>query len=445
VFEALTERLQAAFSGMARRGTLQPGDIEDGLRQVRLALLEADVNYQVAKDLLERVAQQALDTRVARALNPTQQVIKILNQELILTLGEPGRLRLTGKPPRILLLVGLQGSGKTTTAAKLGAHLRARGERVGLLAADPYRPAAVTQLGALAERVGVPLFGAEASDAQAMAATGMEAAIRAGITALIVDSAGRSQLDAELMQELVSLRRVLQPVETLLVADAMTGQQSVNIAQGFHQALGLTGLVLTKMDGDARGGAAISMRSVTGVPIKYLGVGEGIEALEVFEPSRLASRILGMGDVLGLIEKAEAVVSRQDAEAQAERLLKGEFTLDDFAAQLVQVRSLGPIGQLLDMLPANVASAAGKIDSQVAQRQLDQTLAIIRSMTAGERRRPDVLDASRKRRVAAGSGTSVQQVNQLLQQYRQMRSMMKSLGKSGRPGKGRRLPWAGVR
>jgi signal recognition particle subunit SRP54 len=445
MFESLTERLQTAFSGMARRGTLKPGDIEEGLRQVRLALLEADVNYQVAKDLLDRVAQQALGASVARALNPTQQVIKILHQELIQTLGEPGRLILTGKPPRVLLLVGLQGSGKTTTAAKLAAHLRVRGERVGLLAADPYRPAAVAQLDALAQRVGVPLFGAGASDAQAMAAAGMEAAARAGITALIVDSAGRSQLDAELMQELVSLRLVLHPGETLLVADAMTGQQSVNIAQGFHQALELTGLILTKMDGDARGGAAISMRSVTGVPIKFLGVGEGIEALELFEPSRLASRILGMGDVLGLIEKAEAVVSHQDAEAQAERLLKGEFTLDDFAAQLVQVRSLGPIGQLLDMMPANVASAAGKIDSQAAQRQLDQTLAIIRSMTTGERRRPEVLDASRKRRVAAGSGTSVQQVNQLLQQYRQMRSMMKSLGKAGRPGKGRRLPWAGVR
>ncbi len=445
MFETLTERLQAAFKGMARRGTLKPGDIEDGLRQVRLALLEADVHYLVAKELLERVAQQAMGESVARALNPTQQVVKILNQELTKTLGEPGRLNLIGKPPRVILLVGLQGSGKTTTAAKLAAQLRARGERVGLLAADPYRPAAVTQLASLAEKVGVPLYGAGEPDAQRMVSGGLQAAARAGITALVVDSAGRSQLDSELMQELIALRQMLQPCETLLVADAMTGQQSVSIAQGFHQALGLTGLVLTKMDGDARGGAAISMRSVTGVPIKFIGVGEGIEALEIFEPTRLASRILGMGDVLGLIEKAEAVVSQDQAQAQAERMLKGEFTLEDFAAQIAQVRSLGSIGQLLDMMPAGLPAAATKIDSQAAQRQLDQTLAIIRSMTPGERRKPDLLDASRKRRVAAGSGTSVQQVNQLLQQYRQVRSMLKTLGKSGRPGKGRRLPWPGVR
>jgi len=445
MFETLTERLQAAFKGMARRGTLKPGDIEDGLRQVRLALLEADVHYLVAKELLERVAQQAMGESVARALNPTQQVVKILNQELTKTLGEPGRLNLIGKPPRVILLVGLQGSGKTTTAAKLAAQLRARGERVGLLAADPYRPAAVTQLASLAEKVGVPLYGAGEPDAQRMVSGGLQAAARAGITALVVDSAGRSQLDSELMQELIALRQMLQPCETLLVADAMTGQQSVSIAQGFHQALGLTGLVLTKMDGDARGGAAISMRSVTGVPIKFIGVGEGIEALEIFEPTRLASRILGMGDVLGLIEKAEAVVSQDQAQGQAERMLKGEFTLEDFAAQIAQVRSLGPIGQLLDMMPAGLPAAATKIDSQAAQRQLDQTLAIIRSMTPGERRKPDLLDASRKRRVAAGSGTSVQQVNQLLQQYRQVRSMLKTLGKSGRPGKGRRLPWPGVR
>jgi len=445
MFETLTERLQAAFKGMARRGTLKPGDIEDGLRQVRLALLEADVHYLVAKELLERVAQQAMGESVARALNPTQQVVKILNQELTKTLGEPGRLNLIGKPPRVILLVGLQGSGKTTTAAKLAAQLRARGERVGLLAADPYRPAAVTQLASLAEKVGVPLYGAGEPDAQRMVSGGLQAAARAGITALVVDSAGRSQLDSELMQELIALRQMLQPCETLLVADAMTGQQSVSIAQGFHQALGLTGLVLTKMDGDARGGAAISMRSVTGVPIKFIGIGEGIEALEIFEPTRLASRILGMGDVLGLIEKAEAVVSQDQAQAQAERMLKGEFTLEDFAAQIAQVRSLGPIGQLLDMMPAGLPAAATKIDSQAAQRQLDQTLAIIRSMTPGERRKPDLLDASRKRRVAAGSGTSVQQVNQLLQQYRQVRSMLKTLGKSGRPGKGRRLPWPGVR
>ena len=427
---------------MSRRGTLKPADIEEGLRQVRLALLEADVHYRVAKELLDRVTQQALGESVARALNPTQQVIKILHQELVRTLGEPGRLNLAGKPPRVVLLVGLQGSGKTTTAAKLATYLRSRGERVALAAADPYRPAAAAQLAALAEKVGVPVYGGKEPDTQAMALAGLQSASKAGVTALIVDSAGRSQIDGELMQELVDLRQTLEPCETLLVADAMTGQQSVNIAEGFHKALGLTGLILTKMDGDARGGAAISMRSVTGVPIKFIGVGEGIAALDVFEPSRLASRILGMGDVLGLIEKAEAVVTRQAAEEQAERMLKGEFTLEDFAAQLSQVRNLGPIGQLLDMMPGALSSAATKIDSQAAQRQLNQTLAIIQSMTPIERRKPELLDARRKRRVAAGSGTSVQQVNQLLQQYRQVRSMMKTMGK---PGRGRRLPWAGLR
>jgi signal recognition particle subunit SRP54 len=442
MFESLSDRLQAAFQGMSRRGTLKPADIEEGLRQVRQALLEADVHYNVARELLDRVRQQALGESVARSLNPTQQVIKILHQELIQTLGEPGRLNLAGKPPRVVLLVGLQGSGKTTTAAKLAAHLRSRGERVALAAADPHRPAAAAQLASLAGKVGVPVYGGEEADAPAMARASLQSASKAGVTALIVDSAGRSQLDAALMQELTELRRTLEPGETLLVADAMTGQQSVNIAQGFHEALGLTGLILTKLDGDARGGAAISMRSVTGVPIKFVGVGEAIEALELFEPTRLASRILGMGDVLGLIERAEAAVTRQAAEEQAERMLKGEFTLEDFAAQLSQVRNLGPIGQLLEMLPGGLASAATKIDSQDAQRRLNQTLAMIQSMTPSERRRPELLDARRKRRVAAGSGTSVQQVNQLLQQYRQVRSLMKTMGK---PGRGRRQPWAGLR
>jgi signal recognition particle subunit SRP54 len=433
MFDSLTDRLRAVFESLSRRGKLRPEDVDEALRSIRLALLEADVNYQVVKELLARVRDRAASEQSARALNPAQNVVRILHAELVATLGAPGRLMLTGPTPRVVLLVGLQGSGKTTTTAKLGRLLRSRGERVWLVAADPYRPAAAEQLRLLGERLQLDVHSVAGRSAVEMAQAGVEAAGKAGANVVLVDSAGRSQIDAEMMSELVSLRQQVSPVEVLLIADAMTGQEAVNIARGFHDQVGLTGLILTKMDGDARGGAAISMRAVTGVPIKFIGTGEGLEDLEAFEPERLASRILGMGDVLSLIEKAQTSLDQDAAERQATRLLRGEFTLQDFAEQLVQVKRMGPVSKILEMLPGNLANMAASVDGVAAERQLAHTQAILQSMTAQERRRPDILNASRKRRIASGSGTTVQDINQLLRQHQQMKNLYKRVGKRG-PG-----------
>jgi len=433
MFDSLTDRLRAVFEGLSRRGKLRPEDVDEALRSIRLALLEADVNYQVVKELLARVRDRAVSEQAARALNPAQNVVRILHAELVATLGAPGRLMLTGPTPRVVLLVGLQGSGKTTTTAKLGRLLRSRGERVWLVAADPYRPAAAEQLRLLGERLQLAVHSLAGQSAVEMAHAGVEAAGKAGASVVLVDSAGRSQIDAEMMSELVSLRQQVSPVEVLLIADAMTGQEAVNIARGFHDQVGLTGLILTKMDGDARGGAAISMRAVTGVPIKFIGTGEGLEDLEAFEPERLASRILGMGDVLSLIEKAQTSLDQDVAARQATRLLRGEFTLQDFAEQLVQVKRMGPVSKILEMLPGNLANVAASVDGAAAERQLAHTQAILQSMTAQERRRPDILNASRKRRIASGSGTTVQDINQLLRQHQQMKNLYKRVGKRG-PG-----------
>lgn len=438
MFESLTERLQGVFRNLRRRGMLRPEDVEGVLREVRLALLEADVHYQVVKDIIERVRQRALSEEVSRALNPAQQVIKVIHQELVAALGEPGRLNLVGQKPWALMLVGLQGSGKTTTAAKLAAWLRARGERTWLVAADPYRPAAVDQLMILGRKIDVPVFYAQGLSPPELSQRGFEAAGKAGVSAVVFDTAGRSQLDQPMMDELREIRKRVSPVEILLVADAMTGQEAVNIAKGFAEPLGLTGLILTKMDGDARGGASISMRAVTDVPVKFIGTGEGLEAFEVFEPDRLAKRILGMGDVVGLIEKAEASFDREQVERQAARMMQGEFTLEDLYDQLDQVRRMGPLGKILEMLPLGMVGGMGEIDSRQAARQLKRSQAIIQSMTRLEKRRPAILNASRKRRIAAGSGTTVQEVNQLLRQHRQMQRV---LGKLRRGGLGDVLPW----
>lgn len=434
MFETLTERLQDVFRTLGRRGKLRESDIQEASRQIRLALLEADVHFQVVKDLLERVRQRALDEQVPPSLNPSQHVIRILQEELTRLLGEPEKLNLVGPTPRVIMLVGLQGSGKTTTAAKLSAWLRSRGERVWMVAADPYRPAAREQLAVLGEELDIPVYSDSRQEPPDLCATAVEKAGNGGASVVILDTAGRSQLDARMMEELSAIKKRVQPTETLLIADAMTGQEAVNIAQGFQEPLGLTGLILTKMDGDARGGAAISMRSVTGVPIKFIGTGESRKALETFEPDRLASRIMGMGDVLSLIEKAEAVVEVKEAEKQVERLMKGDFTLEDFADQLQQVRRMGPLGNLLDMMPGGLNNLTRNVDSQVAEKQLVRTQAILQSMTVKERRRPDLLNGSRKRRIAAGSGTTVQEVNQLLRSYRQMRKMFKQMGKRGMRG-----------
>ena len=433
MFSTLSDRLQNTFNQLTRRGKLSEADVDSALREVRLALLEADVHFSVVKSFLDRVRARAVGAEVSRALNPAQQVIKIVNEELIATLGEPGRLNLKGPQPRVILLVGLNGAGKTTLAAKLAAKLRSLGERVLLVAADLQRPAAVQQLQTLGQAVDVPVFTGSSTPPE-VAGQAVAAGEKQGKTVVIIDTAGRRQIDDALMDELAAIRDRTHPVETLLVADAMTGQEAVRIAEGFHKKIGLTGLVLTKIEGDARGGAAISMRTVTGVPIKFLGTGEKTDALEVFDPSRVASRILGMGDLLGLIEKAEANLDRENAQKAAEKLVSGSFTMEDLLSQLREVRKMGPIGQLLGMIPG-LSGPNVKIDEQDAERQMKRTEAIIFSMTPRERRNPDILNGSRKRRVAAGSGTTVYEVNQLIKQFKDMQKLMKQMaGRRGFPG-----------
>jgi signal recognition particle subunit SRP54 len=434
LFENLTERLNEVFKQLSRRGKLSEADVDIAMREVRLALLEADVHFSVVKDFIARVRERAIGQEVSKALNPAQMVIKIVNEELIATLGEPERLNLSGPKPRVIMLVGLQGSGKTTAAGKLARLLRSQGERVMLVAADPYRPAAVQQLQTLGERLSVPVFAEPGVAPPQLSARARDKAANGGFSVLILDTAGRSQLDDQLMDELRAITGRVEISEILLVVDAMIGQEAVNIAKGFRDSVPLSGLILTKMDGDARGGAAISIRSVTGVPIKYLGTGEALEAIEAFDPSRLSSRILGMGDMLGLIERAEASFDEKATREQAERMMAGEFTLQDFADQLRQVRRMGPIAQLLEMLPGGMGQVAKQVDPKDAEQQLKMTEAIINSMTMLERRNPKLLNASRRRRIARGSGTDVQDVNRLIKQYQEAQRLFKMLKKSGPRG-----------
>ena len=431
MFENLTERLNQVFDQLRRRGKLSEEDVDAAMREVRLALLEADVHYSVVKDFVARVRERAIGVEVSKALNPGQQVIKIVNEELIGTLGEPEPLNLSGPKPRVLMLVGLQGSGKTTAAGKLARSLRSKGERVMLVAGDPYRPAAIQQLQQLGERLDVPVEADAGAKPPDLVARAFDKAQKGGFSVMIVDTAGRSQLDAELMNELKAIRAKVEPVETLLVVDSMIGQEALNVAQGFRDSVTLTGLILSKMDGDARGGAAISIRSVTGVPIKFLGTGEKLDALETYDPGRLSSRILGMGDVIGLIEKAEAAFDAQSAQKQAERLMKGQFTFEDWLEQMKQMKKMGPLGQMMDMLPGQLGQAARQADPQEVETQLKRSEAIINSMTVQERRRPDILNASRRRRIAAGSGVEVQDVNRLVKQFRELQKVMKRIKKTG--------------
>jgi signal recognition particle subunit SRP54 len=435
MFDSLTDRLQKVFKELGRRGKLREADVDEALREIRLALLEADVHYTVVKDLLAQVRQRAIGADIPAGLNPAQEVIRIMHEELTTVLGSPGRLELSGSKPRSIMLVGLQGSGKTTTAAKLAQWLRSKGERVLMVAADVRRPAAIEQLEILGDRISVPVHSEPDQKTTSVAEAGRQAADRGGYGVALFDTAGRSQIDDDMMSEVQQIHRQVEPVETLLVADAMTGQEAVRIAQGFKEKIPITGLILTKMDGDARGGAAISMRSVTGVPIKYIGTGEGLEALENFEPDRLASRILGMGDVASLIEKAEASLDAKTAERQVERLQSGEFSLEDFATQLRQVQQLGPLGKVLDMLPGQLTGGMSQqVNPAQMEQQLSRTQAILNSMTREERDNPKILNGSRKRRIAAGSGTTVQEINQLLRQFRQMKKLFKQLGKRGMGG-----------
>jgi signal recognition particle subunit SRP54 len=437
VFENLTERLSGIFENLRRRGRLSEADVDAAMREVRLALLEADVHYGVVKQFTNRVKERAVGHDISRALNPAQQVIKIVNEELIQTLGPPSSLQLKGERPYVIVLVGLQGSGKTTAAAKLAKRLRAMGERTMLVAADPYRPAAVTQLQTLAEQIGVPVFHDADLTPPKLAEKAYQTARKGGVSVVILDTAGRSQMDQDLMDELRAIEKKVPVTETILVVDAMIGQEALNVAQGFRQALPLSGLFLTKIDGDARGGAAISIREVTGIPIKFLGVGETIDAIEEYNPDRLASRILGMGDLLGLIEKAESALDQQEAEEQAKRLMRGEFTLEDFARQLKQMRKMGPLAQVMEMLPGQMGQVARQVDPREAEDQLKQIEAVINSMTVEERRSPKILNASRRRRIARGSGLEVQVVNQVMKRFRETQRLISTLQKSGGKGLGR--------
>jgi signal recognition particle subunit SRP54 len=429
MFENLTDKLQAVFKRLGRRGILREGDVDEGLREIRLALLEADVHYKVVKDFIARVRDKAIGAEITKSLNPEQQLVKIVHQELIETLGEPGRLELTGPAPYVLMLVGLQGSGKTTTVAKLALHLKKSGHLPLMVAGDTYRPAAITQLEVLGRQLELPVHSeGQSAPPPAICANGVREARRKGCDVVILDTAGRLQIDEEMMAELEAIKKAAKPVEMLLVADAMTGQEAVNVAAGFHERIGLTGLILTKVDGDARGGAAISMRAVTAVPVKFLGTGEKTDALEVFHPDRLASRILGMGDVLTLIERAEAAYDEEQAERMERKLREASFTLEDFLEQFQQIRQMGSLSQLLDMVPGLGKMAPG-LSAEVTDQQFKRIEAMILSMTPEERRKPKIIDGSRKKRIARGSGTTVQEINALLNQFRQMQKMMKQLGR----------------
>ncbi len=453
MFESLSDKLQSVFDRLSSKGKLTENDVNIAMREVRLALLEADVNYKVVKDFVDKVKARAIGAEVMQSLTPAQTVVKIVHEELIELLGKPAPLNTSGQPPTVIMLVGLQGAGKTTMAAKLALRLRKNGQRPLLVAADIYRPAAIKQLEVLGKQIDVPVHAEGTSTpASTIAKNALKLAREKAYTIVLIDTAGRLQIDDALMQELEQVRMVARPADILLVVDAMTGQEAVNVAEGFNARVPLTGLVMTKIDGDARGGAALSVRQVTGVPIKFLGTGEKIVDLEAFEPERLAGRILGMGDVLTLIERAQDSISEADAAAMEKRLTEGQFDFEDFLAQLKQIKKLGPITDLMGMIPG-LNKVTKDLDPQLAQDSLKRTEAIINSMTFAERRDPDLLNASRRRRIAAGSGTTVQDVNQLVKQFRDMQKMMKQMGVMGmgmgrgknkkNKGKGARLPAQG--
>ncbi len=432
MFENLQDKLQNIFDNLSRHGRLTEEDVDTALREVRLALLEADVNFKVTKDFIKRVKARAIGAEVTKSLTPAQQVVKIVNEELVATLGEAAPLNLGGGSPRVIMLVGLQGAGKTTMAAKLALHLRRKGQRPLLVAADTRRPAAIEQLKVLGKQIDLPVHAEDPSvPPPTICANALKVAREGAHNVVILDTSGRLHIDETLMDELSQIKAKTNPQEILLVVDAMTGQDAVKVADGFNKQVGITGLILTKIDGDARGGAAISVRAVTGVPIKFLGTGEKLNELEVFYPDRMAGRILGMGDMLTLIEQAEAHIDEEAAAEAAEKLMDGTFNLDDFLKQLQQVKKMGSITKMLDMIPG-MGQLAKQIPEEVADTQLRVTEAIINSMTMQERRRPKILNASRKRRIARGSGTTVQDVNQLLKQFREMQKMMRQLRDPGK-------------
>ncbi len=427
MFESLSDKLGAVFKKLSGKGKLTEKDVDEALREVRLALLEADVNFKVVKDFVSRVKERAIGIGVLESLTPAQQVIKVVNEELIVILGGgQQKLKHAAQPPTVILLVGLQGAGKTTTAAKLALHLRRNGQRPLMVAADPYRPAAREQLMTLGKQLDIPVYN-EGGSVVTACTNALKRAKEIAASIVIVDTAGRLHIDNELMNELEQLNKNLHPTEVLLVADAMTGQEAVKIAQEFHKTMGLTGVILTKMDGDARGGAALSIASVAGVPIKFIGIGEKTDALEPFYPDRMASRILGMGDVISLIEKAESASDMRQKQELERKIKHGSFDLQDFLEQLQQLRKMGPLNQIMELIPG-FSGVARKLPAGLDEKQPKKIEAIILSMTHGERHNPTIIDGSRRRRIARGSGTTPQDVNQLLNQYRQMQKLMKQLG-----------------
>ena len=435
MFDSLTDKLSSVFKKLRGHGKLTEQNITEALKEVRLALLEADVNFKVVKDFVERIRSRAVGQEVLESLTPAQQVIKIVHEELISLMGGmSSALNLSYKPPIPIMLVGLQGSGKTTTVGKLGKFLKDKGRKPYLVPADVQRPAAIEQLKKLGEQLGLPVFGPDPKESPlTICRKALSWANGEDADVLIIDTAGRLHIDEALMKELEEIRREIIPREILLVADAMTGQDAVNVARRFNEALDIQGVILTKLDGDARGGAALSIKAVTGKPIKFIGVGEKLDALEVFHPDRMASRILGMGDVLSLIEKAQEAIDTKKAQELEKKLLKDTFTLEDFREQLQQIKKMGSIDQILSMIPG-----MGRLklpqNLQGSEKELVKVEAIINSMTGQERRSPEVLNGSRRLRIAKGSGTTVQDVNQLLKQYLQMKKMLRQFKKGGMRG-----------
>jgi signal recognition particle subunit SRP54 len=434
MFEALTEKLTKVFSGLRNKGRITEQDVDEALRQIRLALLEADVNFKVVKSFLAVVREKAIDASVLESLTPAQQIVKIVNEELVGVLGgEPSKLKASSRPPSVLMLVGLQGAGKTTTAAKLARQFKQANQKVLLVAADTRRPAAIEQLKVLGKQLDVPVhFDDPKIDTVAICVASIKKAEEMAALWVIIDTQGRLHVDEALMKELVDIKKAVNPSEILLVADAMTGQDAVNIADEFNKNLGLTGLILTKMDGDARGGAALSIKFVTGVPIKFIGIGEKNDSLEIFYPDRLASRILGMGDMLTLIEKAEMNFDKQKMQQMESKLRKSEFDMEDLLEQMRQIKKLGSFTQLAEMIPG-----FSKLTKNISDKEsLDKTKrleAIILSMTAEERKNPDLINGSRKRRIAKGSGTTPADVNQLLNQFHNIQKMTKMMAKGKLP------------
>ncbi len=439
MFSNLGEKLQNTLRRLKGKGKLNEKDVDAAMREIRLALLEADVNFKVVKDFVAAVRERAVGHEVMSSLTPGQQVVKIVNEEMTRLMGQEQSTLSSSKGQTSIMMVGLQGSGKTTTAVKLASHLKREGRNPFLVAADIYRPGAVKQLEVLTESIGVKSYSNLEEDPVKICSEGLKMAEREGCDVTIIDTAGRLHLDDEMMSEITEIKNTINPDEVLLVVDAMTGQDAVNAASSFREAVGLSGVILTKLDGDTRGGAALSVRAVTGCPVKYVGVGEKLDALEPFYPDRMASRILGMGDVLSLIDKAEASIDQDKAKEMEQKLRKQQFTLDDFKDQIAQLRGMGSLEEIMNMLPE-----AGNLPKEVKQMSMNEdnfkrVEAIIGSMTKGERQNPAILNSSRRRRIAMGSGTTVQDINRLINQFNQMQKMFKQMGAADKKGASKKM------